>query len=302
MLISTAGQDETARHQEWQARRLWSLWGMINYQVFGLVGFLKLLCQELTVMSDKTQALAIVQQHAEAQQGLPSETYVVTAADQERVNSLLAYASTLFIQLNLESAQNRVERFQRRMRGGALTPQVLGTELQVLRDALEDDVRYKYFYRYPDEKAKKLLRFEADWGPALGKDRFPSIKDDASRAVDCYAMGHDTACVFHCMRVLEYGLAALAKAVGRVFDVQQWHNIIDEIESEIKTAQARPKSIQKDEDLRFYSQAAKEFRYFKDGWRNYVSHKRVFYDENEALGTLDHVRVFMIHLSARLSE
>jgi len=50
------------------------------------------------------------------------------------------------------------------------------------------------------------------------------------------------------------------------------------------------------------SQAAKEFFYFKDGWRNYVSHNRVTYDEPEAFRTLEHSRAFIVRLATKLKE
>jgi hypothetical protein len=53
--------------------------------------------------------------------------------------------------------------------------------------------------------------------------------------------------------------------------------------------------------MKFYSEAAKEFYYFKDSWRNYVSHGGDPYDEHQALGTLEHVRGFMNHLAFRFA-
>jgi predicted outer membrane protein len=105
------------------------------------------------------------------------------------------------------------------------------------------------------------------------------------------------------MRVLEHGLRALAKDVGRNFDVQNWQNIIDEIESEIRhLSKSLPRGIQKNERIQFLSEAAKEFMYFKDGWRNHVSHGRGDYDEHQARSIMEHVRSFMTVLSAQLSE
>jgi len=131
---------------------------------------------------------------------------------------------------------------------------------------------------------------------------FASAREDIIEAGNCYATDHYTACVFHLMRVLEHGLRAFAKDVGLPFDVQQWYDIINQIEKEIKKAQNLPKSIEKSERLQFLSEAAKEFSYFKDGWRNYVSHGRSKYDGPQALSTLNHVKAFMIHLSTQLSE
>jgi hypothetical protein len=105
------------------------------------------------------------------------------------------------------------------------------------------------------------------------------------------------------MRVLEHGLRALAKDVGKSFDVQNWQNIIDQIESEIRNiGKSLPSGMAKNERLQFLSEAAKEFAYFKDGWRNYVSHNRGTYDEHQARSVMEHVRSFMTTLSSRLSE
>lgn len=105
------------------------------------------------------------------------------------------------------------------------------------------------------------------------------------------------------MRVLEHGLRALAADVGKTFSVQNWQNIIDQIESEIRQmGKTLPAGPEKSDRLQFLSEAAKEFVYFKDGWRNYVSHNRAVYDEHLARSALEHVRSFMTVLAGRLAE
>ena len=132
---------------------------------------------------------------------------------------------------------------------------------------------------------------------------FPSTLEDYKEAIFCYVNGRHTAAVFHAMRVLEYGLEALAKDVSLNFDVQQWGNIIDQIEKEIKTIRVTmSRGLAKNERLQFLSESAKEFTYFKDGWRNYVAHRRVKYDGHQALSVINHVKAFMIHLSTKIAE
>jgi hypothetical protein len=76
-----------------------------------------------------------------------------------------------------------------------------------------------------------------------------------------------------------------------------------QIESRIDNERKNLKrGLDKDERLNFLSQAAKEFFYFKDGWRNYVSHNRVTYDEPEAFRTLEHSRAFIVRLATKLKE
>jgi hypothetical protein len=119
-------------------------------------------------------------------------------------------------------------------------------------------------------------------------------------------VGHNKASVFHSMQVLEKGIRVLANDVGETFTVQQWDQILGTIESKIKGMQNNGipglDKQAKDARLQFLSEAAKEFRYFKDGWRNYVSHGHAEYDDDEAKRVLQHVREFMTHLSTTLSE
>jgi hypothetical protein len=143
-------------------------------------------------------------------------------------------------------------------------------------------------------------------------ENFPSAVEDIKEAGNCYAHGNYTATVFHLMRVVEHGLRALARQLRVTFksktgasipmELQQWEVIIGKIESKIDDISKRPKSKRKSEDLQFYSEAAKEFRYFKEAWRNHVSHSRVIYDKHDAAKVIEHVRDFMQHISTRVRE
>ncbi len=132
--------------------------------------------------------------------------------------------------------------------------------------------------------------------------RFEEATDDIANAMLCFGYEQNTACVFHLMRVLEYGLAAMAKEVGRTFDRQQWQNIIEEIESAIRDLRKSPQTPEKAARLQFLSEAAKVFFYFKDGWRNYVSHNHAAYDENQARSIIEHVKTFMTVLAKKLPK
>jgi hypothetical protein len=131
---------------------------------------------------------------------------------------------------------------------------------------------------------------------------FPSASPEIVDAGTCFALGLSTACVFHCMRILEHGLRALAIVFGSPFELEQWHNIIEKIESKIAGMKSLPKSLQKVEEQEFYSQSAAHFMFFKDAWRNHVMHGRRTYDDREAKRVLDHTDEFMQHLSAKLHE
>ncbi len=166
-----------------------------------------------------------------------------------------------------------------------------------LRRAFQAELKKRTFLALPSVRAH--------YYPALiagaASIKFPLAVHDMTDACRCLALGCDTACVFHLMRVLEHGLVALADTLAVQSEFENWKNIIDQIEAEIKKLEQQPKSQQKSDDLQFYSEAAKEFRYFKDAWRNHVAHSRADYDFTEAHKIMEHVKDFMVHLATRLS-
>ncbi len=230
----------------------------------------------------------------------PNGDGLVSQDEYPQIEGWLKIALHVAEDFELQGVHNRVSLIKRKM-GFGITQGRLATEYRILRETLDFELRGQHIYRYPAEQAVVLKEWKNDWLPALGS--FPSAQSDILAAVDLWALSHPTACVFHLMRVLEHGIKALASDVGKTFDIQNWQNILDEIESEIRSqSRTLPRGIAKAERLQFLSEAAKEFHFFKDGWRNYVSHNRAVYDQNQARIVMDHVRSFMNVLSSHLSE
>jgi cell fate (sporulation/competence/biofilm development) regulator YlbF (YheA/YmcA/DUF963 family) len=144
--------------------------------------------------------------------------------------------------------------------------------------------------------------------PLFGKpvaDSFNAANRDIAAAGRCLALDEPTACVFHLMRVLEHGLRALAEKVGLDNDAmahENWQNVIDQIEKKIRALDSLTKGPAKVDRLKNYSAAAVQFRYFKDAWRNHVSHARESYDPREAESVFIHVKEFMQHLTVNASD
>lgn len=133
--------------------------------------------------------------------------------------------------------------------------------------------------------------------------RFPSTAYDIAEAGKCYALYRSTACVFHLMRVLEIGLRVFADRFGVPSDRQNWHNIIEGIEKAVRgmsSDPARPADWKDQQE--FFSGAATQFMFFKDAWRNYVTHGRDKCTEGEAEKILNSTQAFMQTLATRLRE
>lgn len=214
----------------------------------------------------------------------------------------LKVAEQIANEFEMKAVHDRIEVIQRRFRK---EPRIswddVGTECRVLRETIDAGLDNQSIYRYPSEQWQVLKHWKADWKTVL--EKFPSTQDDILAAVDCWALCYGTASVFHAMRVLEYGLAALAGNVEITITTQTWQTVIDQIESRIRAlGKELPSGLGKNERLRFLSEAAKEFVWFKDGWRNHTSHNRATYDIHQARSAMEHVRSFMTVLSRQLSE
>jgi hypothetical protein len=151
---------------------------------------------------------------------------------------------------------------------------------------------YRILYEQPEPFGQKVVA------------EFPDATYDIAAASRCLALDEWTACVFHSMRVLEHGLRNLA---GRLslnmsasVDLLNWNEIITNIENEIGHLRNLSR-VQRPvgELMQFYSGAATNFRYFKDAWRNEVSHSRSKYDGSEATDIYLHVQQFMQALANR---
>lgn len=173
-------------------------------------------------------------------------------------------------------------------------------ELKELREALHQEL-YKRPMLMLTEMEVSYFNKMHPFGQQV-YDSFESARGDIREACNCYALGRSTACVFHLTRALEAGLKALASYIGATFadiNAENWEGVITGIEGEIKRIRQGPRSSQKAGDLEFYSGAAKQFRYFKEHWRNPVDHFRGKYDSPQALSALGHVEEFMRSIAER---
>ncbi|MGY3575692.1 HEPN domain-containing protein [Bradyrhizobium sp. USDA 4504] len=164
---------------------------------------------------------------------------------------------------------------------------------------LERELMEQWFHRVAPIK-------KPFYGLGLGqeaKQAFKSANEDMIEANTCYALGRNTAAVFHAMRCVEIGLRALVMERRVIFRKgpvawQQWNELITEAEKAFeRDASAITKGPLKDRFLEFYRGSLRSFQGFKDEFRNYVSHTRGSYDERTALRVISDVEVFMNRLA-----
>lgn len=130
-------------------------------------------------------------------------------------------------------------------------------------------------------------------------NNFPSANEDIAEAGSCVALGRGTACVMHLMRVLEVGLATLARAIG-VTKQNDWGSYLREID---KALAARFKAAgARSPDEQFYAETATSMDNMRRAWRNPTMHPEKTYPPERAEEILLSVKSFMSNLATKLRE
>jgi len=229
----------------------------------------------------------------------------ISSVTNESARKILAICETASKQLELESALQRIARLQEKL-SRPLTWKDYKIEMVTLREAFEDSLNDRYCYYANQAKYKIYKSCQKDWEQSI--KAFPSAACDISSAVNCYLYGCNTACVFHLMRVAEFGLRALARErrvtlpKNRPLEWADWQALIDEIHKKVKVIANMKRGPARETALRFYQGSLGEFEAFKDAYRNNVMHSRENYDELQALSVMNHVREFMQRLSSKITE
>jgi hypothetical protein len=141
-------------------------------------------------------------------------------------------------------------------------------------------------------------------------EKIHGAKDDIREAGNCYAHGTYTACVYHLMRVSEFGLRRVAQKLrikltdkGKPILVEfaTWDKVITGCKNKITAIRLLSAGPKRQAQLELYSDAADHCLFMKDIWRNNASHTRKPYSQAEALAVMGRVRDFMKFLAANVS-
>jgi hypothetical protein len=265
---------------------------MVNFGLDGVFGALVMMRSHMNI------AMAMI---SSGKQNDPLDTKY----KEEALLNNLQYVHKLCGQYLLTAAEDRVVAFWN-IWSQPFTYNVLAIEIKPLLEAFEADLKKQHFYHYASHRFMHLLQMHGTWSAAL--KAFPSIKDEAEEGVDCYALEHYTACVFHMMRVAEIGLRAFARERGvkfsdRPLEWANWQPILEQTDSRARVATKGMRiGPGKDAALAFYSGAIGQLHAFKDTYRKVTMHVRRRYGELEALSAINQVRDFMNGLSVKIDE
>lgn len=267
------------------SNRLVSLWDMLQRYAFG---FYDVVCQ-----------LEALREVARINESAGRYSYSSKIPDYMR-DQLLESLPKMRTECNalfLDSTSDLLGRVETEVprKGDKYTYKDLLNDLDTLSFSFSSGLKKRVAFLIQDEK-KKYFQND-DVVASQVNSAFPLCAAELKHAGDCYALEQNEACVYYCMCALEAALHVLANELGVTFsgtlDLQNWLNIIESVEAEIKKLTNLPSGRYKSETLKFMSGAAMQFRWFKDAWRNHVMHGRDIYDPGRAFSVFGHVGEFM---------
>src|SRR5258708_27661332 len=149
--------------------------------------------------------------------------------------------------------------------------------------------------------------YDAGFGHEVNH-KFKEATREIAEAGTCYALGGNTASVFHLMRGVEHGLRALTRAVGVTapkipLNYQEWNCLIEQIESRSDAAISTwGKGAETTNARQFFHRIVPELYLFKADVRNVTMHTRQSYDAPGALSVRNRASEWFAVLATRVSE
>lgn len=229
------------------------------------------------------------------------------ATDADFIKSILETLNRLTKhcrQLDLYESEKYIASLTDRFKWQKTNNDVVGW-LRGLREVIENEAGDRHVFHLAAAKSRLLTDEFPRWQKV--RSAFPSADSDIVGAINCHVFGQDTASVFHCMRIAEIGLRALAKErrvkiPKKPLEWADWADILSHIKQKVDKLAMNRRGPARDAALEFYRGAMGEFEAFKDVYRNNVMHVRKSYDEDRAASVLSHVREFMNRLADKIDE
>ncbi|MGO8707239.1 MAG: hypothetical protein ACLQMG_06225 [Terracidiphilus sp.] len=220
----------------------------------------------------------------------------LTEADASASLERLADVSRLCATFGFNTLFREVERNRQSVEAGCTY-----VELGKIADAMKTRIRDEYedvLLMWIQEK--DYYQKDDLFGAEVG-ERFKGASFDIKEAGTCYALGRYTACVYHLMRVSEFGLKAIGKRVGFADDRPVWEAVLKFIDAEVKRDRDKMSALFKG-DLEFIGGISAHMHAVNLAWRRRVAHVERTYTQEEAKQIFDATKNLMQHIAVKLSE
>jgi len=212
----------------------------------------------------------------------------------EKMTLLLEHATRLKMKSTLNQIGYMKDYFDR----DGQSASDLSAMLTELHKRVHEDLDALIFLVVPSDKTSF---FDIDWlRNTTIFDAFPTLVfSEMQNAGRCYAFGQNEACMFHLMRVIDYGLRLVASSLTISYDARNWMGVGDAIQKDMEAKYSAKTSDWKQAEP-FYAAILTDIQAISRGHRNPVIHEiEKKYDDKEAYYMLVVTEAFMSHLAKR---
>jgi hypothetical protein len=178
--------------------------------------------------------------------------------------------------LGLVTTLAQIERVKN-MIEGQYTHQAMADAITEVATRMIDELKARKIYMVAMERGPYVA---GNQFPASVGERFPEAISDMDEAARCFAFERPTACIFHLMRVTEYGVNAFAELLGITNHAPTWEPIIRKIDAELK-ADYKDRKFKGNQD--FLANSSTHLHAVKVAWRNKTMHV-------EKINTMEHAK------------
>lgn len=221
------------------------------------------------------------------------------------ISQPLTYIKLQLIHLNLD-ARYFISKAQELVTHPKTHCSLIAHYLEEAQRSIDYQIKTDWVYFYGGQ-TPNISDADERWSAVLKS--FPSTRFEVQSALDCFALGHFTASVFHFMRLAEHGLRALAKELevtlskDRPLSHANWNDIIGHCDKRVKEiGHSAPPGDAKDAALSFYATALAHIHALKNKYRNSVMHSMREFDIDDAVDASRVTKALMDVLASKLSE
>lgn len=268
--------------QEWQTRRVWSLWDMLKANGKSFV--------------DSLEALGSIEA---ALQGAVDPLKPPHAQDRQRLLALLDRFDGQVKVLGARLTSMQLDRLVEALQGNTISWKGIVEHIEHIRSRMSDELSLINLYVMDPSRAAYYAPAEPRFGDEIDA-KFKSANADVEGAGRCLAVGEATACVLHLMRVMECGLKALARAL-KIPYAPSWESYLKQISDKIALPRKKKGKAWIKKEV-YFRDLSGDLVSVKQAWRNPTMHADRRYDIEQAEEIYRAVRTFMKRVASRMDE
>jgi hypothetical protein len=275
--------------------KLWSLWDMLKFNATDFYN----------AVTSLHSAFAVVRSHTRyGSVSFRSDELMTDDANNETLKHVQTLQKSLVI-LGTRLTEKSAARLIKEVTERSLTYGGFSRGMEDIDQRLQDELSDTKAFVLEGKRSDYFEPKEPLFGSDFEKKFLSAGVFELDEAAKCRAFGHDTAAVFHLMRLMEIGIRVTATCLGIPDPTKpndrNWHEILKKIKGETDARFAN-KTWKPSGDKEFFDSAYVSLDAVRIAWRNPTMHIENKYTPDEADDVFVAVRLFIKKLASRMDE